>query len=275
MAVTTAGPSVASEAVAPEPRPRPSSWVFQVTALSMLLGGLLGLALQAQRTVRDARLPGNRLGILVPYYLALKDSNRNLEQEVKELRLKTATDESRMAAGDDMTTTLQKRLQDLQKLSGETALHGPGLEITLHDSSQHLPTGPDYNPEAGLIHDQDLAAFLNELKAAGAEAIAISGADRTHPERVISNSAARCAGASIRVNDALLSGPFTIWAIGNPANLANALQMSGGLVDKLQLEPLGMIEIKQRPDIKIPAYTGSIKYEYAKPLGASKPIGPQ
>jgi uncharacterized protein YlxW (UPF0749 family) len=274
MAVTTAGPPVAAESVAPEPRPRSSSWVIQVTALSMVLGGFLGLALQAQRSIREARLPGNRFGTLVPYYEALKDSNQKLQQEVQELRQKTATYESRMAEGLHVGATLQKKLQDLQMQSGLTALHGPGLVITLRDTPKQIPKGPDYNPEAGLIHDQDLASIMNELKAAGAEAIAISGADRSHPQRITTNSAARCAGASIRVNDALLSGPFTVWAIGNAADLENALRMPGGLLEKLQLEPLGMVEIKQQADIKIPAYTGSIKYEYAKPLGSSKPVDP-
>src|SRR5437762_9455759 len=123
MAVTTAGPSVASEAVAPEPRPRPSSWVIQVTALSMVLGGFLGLALQAQRSIREAHLPGNRYGTLVPYYEALQKANQNLQQEIKELRQKTATYESRMAEGSNMSATLQQKLQELRILSGLTPLH--------------------------------------------------------------------------------------------------------------------------------------------------------
>jgi uncharacterized protein YlxW (UPF0749 family) len=273
MAVTTAGPSVATDAVAPEPRPRPSSWVLQVTALSLVLGGFLGVALQAQRSIRAAQLPGNRFSTLVPYYEALKDSNQNLQQEVKELRLKTSSDEARMAAHSDMATTLQKKMQDLQMLAGLTAVHGPGLVITLRDTPRHIPK--DVDPQYGLIHDQDLAAMLNELKAAGAEALAISGADRSAPQRVILNSAARCAGASIRVNDALLSGPFYIWAIGNAANMESALKMPGGLIDKLSLEPLDMIAIERRSDIKIPEFTGSIKYDYAKPLGTAKPMDPQ
>ena len=271
MAVTTAGPSVAADA--PAPRPRSSSWVLQVTALSLVLGGFLGVALQAQRTIREANLPGNRFATLVPYYEALKSSNQNLQTEVKELREKTAGYEAKMAAGSDMATTLQKKLEDLQMVSGLTPVHGPGLVITMRDTTQQIPKGDD--AQAGLIHDQDLAAMLNELKAAGAEALAISGADRSAPQRVIVNSAARCAGASIRVNDALLSGPFTIWAIGNAANLQSALQMPGGLVEKLMLEPLGMISIERRTDIKIPAFSGSIKYDYAKPLGTSKPMDPQ
>jgi len=274
MAVTTAGPSVVSETVAPELRRRPSLWVFQVTALSLVLGGFLGLALQAQRSIREAHLPGYRFGTLVPYYEALQKSNRDLHQEVTELRQKTATYESRMAAGSNMSATLQQKLQELRILSGLTPLHGPGLVITLRDTPRQIPKGPEYDPQAGLIHDQDLAAIMNELKAAGAEAIAISGADRSRPQRVIQNSAARCAGASIRVNDALLSGPFTIWAIGDPPNMENALRMQGGLLEKLQLEPLAMVEIKQRPDISVPAYTGGTSFHHAKIVGAAKPLDP-
>jgi uncharacterized protein YlxW (UPF0749 family) len=251
-------------------------WVFQVTALSLVLGGFLGLALQAQRSIRESHLPGYRFGTLVPYYEALQKSNRNLQQEVTELRQKTANYESRMAAGDNMSATLQQKLQELRILSGLTPLHGPGLVITLRDTphQNQIPKGPDYNPEAGLIHDQDLAAIMNELKAAGAEAIAISGADRSRPQRVIQNSAARCAGASIRVNDALLSGPFTISAIGDAANMESALRMPGGLLERLQLEPLGMVEINQRPDISVPAYTGSTSFHHAKIVSAAKPIDP-
>jgi uncharacterized protein YlxW (UPF0749 family) len=273
MAVTTAGPSVATDAVAPEPRPRSPSWVVQVTALSLILGCFLGLALQAQRSIREERLPASRFSTIVPYYEALKDANQSLQQEVKELRQKTVKYETQMAAGSNMASTLSKNLQDLRMLAGLTAVHGPGLVIKLRDTPKHIPEGVD--AQLGLIHDQDLAAILNELKADGAEALAIAGADLDSPQRIIMTSAPRCAGASVRVNDALLSGPFTIWAIGNPANLESALRMSGGLIEKLSLEPLGMITISRRPDIKIPAYSSSIKYEYAKPLGTAKPIGPQ
>jgi uncharacterized protein YlxW (UPF0749 family) len=275
MAVTTAGPSVATDAVAPEPRPRSASWVVQVTALSLVLGCFLGLALRAQRTIREARLPATRYSTLVPYYEALKDANQNLQQEVRELRQKMANYETRMAAGSNIEETLKKKLHDLEMLSGLVPVEGPGLVITLQDSPKQIPEGmrpEDVPKDAMLIHDKDLALMLNELKAAGAEALAISGADRSRPQRVILNSAPRCSGAPVRVNDALFSGPFTIWAIGNPVELENALRMPGGLIDNLQLEVLDMIKIQQRSLIKIPAYSSSIKYEYARPVAAPKPI---
>src|SRR5207248_1882130 len=109
---------------------------------------------------------------------------------------------------------------------------------------------------------------------AGAEAMAIAGVDG-RPQRIILNSAPRCAGPIIRVNDASLSGPFTIWAIGDPASLESALKIQGGVIQSLALDSMGMIDIKQQKEIKLPRYSGSLKYLHAKPLGASKPIEAQ
>jgi uncharacterized protein YlxW (UPF0749 family) len=263
---------VTTEAVAPEPRPRSSSWVFQVTTLSLVLGCFLGVALQAQRALRAAGLPGNRYAVLVPYYLALKDSNQNLQQQVDVLRQKTIAYQSQMAAGSDMTRAMKQEMENLQMLAGLTPVHGPGLVITLRDTKQTIP--PEFPPESGMVHDQDLAMVLNELKAAGAEALAIAGVDG-RAQRIILNTAPRCAGPIVRVNDAPLSQPFTIWAIGDPSSLESALRMTGGLVEKLFPPILGMIEIKRQADIKLPRFSSSIHYTYAKPLGSTKPIGAQ
>jgi uncharacterized protein YlxW (UPF0749 family) len=268
MAVTTAGPSVTADSVAPEPQPRRSSWVWQVTALSLLLGCLLGLALQAQRALKESGLPGNRFSVLVPYYNALKQSNQDLQQEVNELRQKNMQYQAQMAKGVNMEKTLSRELEDLQRLAGLTPVQGPGLEITLRDTPLTIP--PGFDPELGLIHDRDLALFINELKAAGAEATAVAGADG-RPQRIILNSAPRCAGPITRVNDAPLAEPYKIWAIGDPASLESALMMKGGIVDFLQLKTLDMIEIKRSTDIKLPGYAGSIKFAYAKPLKPPRP----
>jgi uncharacterized protein YlxW (UPF0749 family) len=281
MAVTTAGPTVATDAAGTELRPRSSAWVVQVTALSLLLGCFLGLALQAQKSIRAAQLPASRFGTLVPFYEALKDSNQNLQQEVKDLRQKIFSYETRMAAGSDMEQTLQKKLAELQMLSGLTAVEGPGLVIRLRDAPKHVVeevierartgAGGMFAQENLIIHDTDLGAVLSELKAAGAEALAISGVDTTRPQRIVANSTPRCSGPNIRVNDALISGPYTIWAIGNPAELEGALRIPEGLIDKMGLSALEMITIEKREMIKIPAYSSSIKFTYAKPAAAAKP----
>jgi uncharacterized protein YlxW (UPF0749 family) len=264
MAVTTAGSSVTTDPEAPEPRPRSSSWVIQVTALSLLLGCFLGVALQAQRALRDAGLPSARYAILMPYFNTLKDANAKLQQELTKEREKTSSIQAQMAQGIDMTAAMKKDLQNLQMQAGQAAVHGPGLIITLRDRKELPPDADPAAADAALIHDQDLALVLNELKASGAEAIAVAGNDGP-PQRIILNSAPRCAGPIIQVNGTPLAGPYTIWVIGDPRTLESAMKLPGGVVDKLQLSTLGMIEFKQAADIKIPAYSGSISFKYAKP----------
>ena len=269
MAVTTAGSSVATDAAAPEPRPRSSSWVIQVTALSLLLGCFLGVALQAQRAMKAAGLPGARYAILMPYFQTLKDTNANLQQEVSKLQERISSYQAEMAAGSDTARSLRKDLQNLQMQAGLAAVHGPGLVITLRDRKEIPPDADPTAADAALIHDQDLALVLNELKASGAEAIAVAGNDGP-PQRIILNSAPRCAGPIIQVNGTPLAGPYTIWVIGDQATLEGAMKLPNGVVDKLQLSMLGMIEFKRAPDVRVPAYTGSISFRYAKPTDESK-----
>ena len=205
-----------------------------------------------------------------------RDANQNLQQQVEALRQKTTTYQTQMAAGTDMTRAMKREMEDLRMLAGLTPVHGPGLVVSLHDFTGTIPEtlkekmGAEVQ-QLGLIHDTDLAAIINELKAAGAEALAIAGVDG-RPQRLVASSAPRCAGPIIRVNDASLSGPFTIWAIGDPKSLESALKLQGGVVQNLQLDQLQMIEFKQQTDIKLPRYSGSIQHEYAKSVGASKPI---
>ena len=64
-----------------------------------------------------------------------------------------------------------------------------------------------------IIHDDDLLRVINELRAAGAEAIAING------ERIVAMSEIRCAGPTLSVNNNRSAPPYEIKAIGNPNNL--------------------------------------------------------
>jgi uncharacterized protein YlxW (UPF0749 family) len=200
MAVTTAGSSAPSEPSASESaeaRSSPSSWVVQVTTLSLILGCFLGLALQAQRSIREASLPANRFEQLARHYTALKQSNENLQQEMKELRHQILTYEKRMTESKDVTTALRKQFERLQIMAGVTPVEGPGLVITLKDAPPHIREKAQQQDVDAIrqlvIHDADLLIVLNELKAAGAEAIAISGADKTRPQRIVASSAPRCA----------------------------------------------------------------------------------
>lgn len=103
-----------------------------------------------------------------------------------------------------------------QKMNSHlTALKGPGITVTLEDSDRELDEGED--PNNLIIHDLDVLNILNDLRRAGAEALAING------QRVTSQTQIQCAGATITVNDVTYGQPFVIEAIGNPDTLNAAI----------------------------------------------------
>lgn len=106
---------------------------------------------------------------------------------------------------------LSAEVQNLKKNSHLTALKGPGIVVTLEDSERELEEGED--PNNLIIHDLDVLNILNDLRRAGAEAIAING------QRVTSQTQIQCAGATITVNDVTYGQPFIIEAVGNPDTL--------------------------------------------------------
>lgn len=107
---------------------------------------------------------------------------------------------------------LQKQT-DLDVLtSAAVAVTGPGIVLTLDDG----PTGNE--DDNARVQDVDLQRAVNELWAAGAEAISINN------NRIGPTSAIRGAGGAILVNLVALTPPYRIEAIG----ATNTLQVSFG-----------------------------------------------
>ena len=91
-------------------------------------------------------------------------------------------------------------------------MQGPGIVIEIRDSMRSLPAGAD--PNDVLVHYTDLQSVVNELWAAGAEAVAVNG------ERFTVRSSIRCIGTTVLVSGRLMAPPFRIQAIGDPGRLA-------------------------------------------------------
>lgn len=150
------------------------------------------------------------------------------------------------------------RESELTKMgAGVVALQGPGIIVTIDDSKR--PSKPGENPNLYLIHDDDILKVINELWAAGAEAISIN------EQRLIASSEIRCAGPTLSVNNTRYSPPYDIRAIGDPATLENALKMRGGVVETLQFWGI-QVTIKTLEDVLVPAYKGTFRFDFAKPV---------
>lgn len=166
---------------------------------------------------------------------------------------------------------LQARLNRAEVLAGLTAVEGPGVLVVLRNSPKTPPRGVDRN--AFKIHEQDVNAILNALRAGGAEALAIVGKDGA-PERVLLNTAALDHPTGILVNGVAVQQPFRILAIGDMQALRNELMRPGGVVKKAGLDQLQMIEIQANVRLTIPAARIAPELRYARASDGSAAATP-
>jgi len=218
------------------------SWQWGIGLVAAVLGLLIVLQLRTELKIR-AKLPTRQVN--------------ELAQILKNQQMRLAKYESEIA-------TLRRQVSDydrdreilrLKMAAGLTPLEGPGIRITLSDSEKKLKEYED--PVFYIVHYDQLELLINELWAAGAEAIAVNN------YRLGSTTGFSCAGTTILVDTRRLAPPYIIEAIGDPANLKNALLMPGGFVEQqiLSFNLKFIIETVDR--LWLPAYKGSILFEHA------------
>lgn len=178
-----------------------------------------------------------------------------LARELAQLR--TRADRLRATRGGRALTDAQREIDRLSLLAGTTAVHGTGLSVTLSDSPlARSNDSPDY-----VIQDVDLQLVVNELWAAGAEAIAVNG------QRLVATSAIRTAGVAVLVNYKVLASPYRVEAVGDSATLLDRFEQSEvaqRFHNWTSVYKLGFA-VKQSGSIQIPAFQGGLRFRYAHP----------
>ncbi len=213
-----------------------------------LVCAVLGFMLALQfRTTQDIKSS-------VPFQ-RVEDLSQRLSQTEKErdILLKQLY-ELRKNPGLESAT---KEGENIRMGAGVVALEGSGLVITVDDSKRLSKAGD--NPNLYLIHDEDILKLINELWAAGAEAISIN------EQRLIATSEIRCAGPTLSVNNTRYSPPYEIKVIGESQTLENALKMRGGVIETLQFWGI-QVTVKKQEIVPVPAYKGTFRFEYGKPV---------
>lgn len=218
-----------------------------VAVVCVILGILLALQFRVQQDITKS-LPLQRSEELTQMVNDLQTERDKLRAEVTDLRNSLA----KLSSGSSGDELNRVRVQ-----AGLTDMVGPGIVMTMNDSQK--PNTGNQDPNLFLIHDDDVLKVVNELKAAGAEAISING------QRLIGTTEIRCAGPTISINHTLTAPPLEIRAIGDPATLENALRMRGGVIEDLSLWGIE-ISLRRDQQVQVPAYTGSLQFNYAKPV---------
>jgi uncharacterized protein YlxW (UPF0749 family) len=243
----------AAEAAEPR-RPAWENWVWQVTALSAALGLMLALAIRTTNRIHALGLPSNRHGVSAAILTRYQEQNSKLQQETAALRKQVEEFRRNQATGQSSSELLQTRLTEYRALLGFAPVQGPGLRIRLqHSTLERLP-GTDESDYQ--VIDQDLTGIVNELWAAGAEAVAVAGSDGQEFERFTLRTTVRTVGASVEVNGRVLSAPYTVLAVGNSKDLRAALEMPEGIVKTRGLDVLKMIVVEEAPKVVLPAFRG-------------------
>ncbi len=176
-----------------------------------------------------------------------------LEREIGEMQQRLVEYERATAEGRTLTAAMSKELESLRVLAGLKPMKGPGIIVRLEDAKSN-PAGSS----PVVVTFQDLVSVINELWAAGAEAVAVNG------QRVAATTGFAQVGGTVLVDLARITGPFTIVALGDPAALEGALNIRGGMVEGLRALGMG-ITISRQGDLTVPAHRGVLKFEHSKP----------
>jgi uncharacterized protein YlxW (UPF0749 family) len=160
--------------------------------------------------------------------------NNQLRAEVSTLQSQLAQVQSAVQRGDTSTSQIRSDLSHIQGWSGTVPVSGQGVLVTV----------------AGSLPPSSVAQLVNELRNAGAEAIAVSGV-RVVPGVVVTGDLGH-----LTVGGTPVTGPLELQAIGQPETLAGSLSRAGGIIAQLTSQfPSVTIRVDPVDLVQIPATT--------------------
>jgi uncharacterized protein YlxW (UPF0749 family) len=195
--------------------PRVTRAQLVVALLLFVLG--LGLAIQVSSTSENSALRGARQEDLVRILDELDDRTQRLEDEKARLEKQRSELESSSDQAEEARKQTQEKERQLGILAGTVAAEGPGITLTVGDAT-------------GAVESDMLLDAIQELRAAGAEAIQVNGV------RVVADSYFTGSGDDMRIDGTKVAAPYVFKVIGKPEDLEPALNIPGGVVQTLEKE---------------------------------------
>lgn len=220
------------------------------TGPHLLVGGLIGVlafAITVQIGQDDAADFTSVRGVeLVELLKSIDAANERLGTQIEDLT--STRDDLRTSSqrSEDAEQQARERAEQLAILAGSAGATGPGVTVTIED------------PDASVSSSQLLDA-VQELRDAGAEAIAINGT-----ARVVAQTYFLDQEGSVRVGGTEVTRPFVIEAIGDPDTMAEAVRFRGGLIDRVE-NVGGRATVVEREKVTITALADVKGPEYARP----------
>ncbi|MFJ3307891.1 DUF881 domain-containing protein [Streptomyces sp. NPDC086549] len=225
-------------------------WPLRVTRAQLIVALLLfglgfGLAVQvASNSDSDSALRGARQEDLVRILDELDDRTQRLEDEKQGLeKQRSELQSSSDQAAEARKQTAEKERQ-LGILAGTVAAQGPGITMTVEDTK-------------GAVQADMLLDAIQELRAAGAEAIEVNGV------RVVASTYLTDSGKSVSVDGNKINAPYRFKVIGKPQDLEPALNIPGGVVQTLEKEQ-ATVTVERSSKIVVEALRAAKRPDYAR-----------
>jgi uncharacterized protein YlxW (UPF0749 family) len=194
-----------------------------VSLIAIALGFLVVVQLRSQAAVARtlAAQDDTSVALLIN---DLNRANNQLLQQGAALAQQEAQLRETLTAGGADAQAIQKELATLREINGALPVHGPGLQIRIQ----------------GTIMDFELQDALNNLRNAGAEAIALNG------QRIISSTPVQSRGDRLLINGQAVSSPLSLLVIGDPELLGPAADLSAS-----SLQTRVQVQIQRQTELAI------------------------
>jgi uncharacterized protein YlxW (UPF0749 family) len=217
---------------------RPRSQIT-IAVVALILGMLVVIQLRSQASSSGlAQLSSQDLTILVAN---LNARNDQLRREASSLEVELATLTTNQSRGDVSIDEISADLERVRAYAGLDPVGGPGVMISIR----------------GPIDGSGVEELINELRNAGAEAIATGGV------RVVAGVVVTGAPGDAHVDSVALGEAFELLAIGAPDKLTGSLTRSGGVIAQLAatqeavvvtVTPVDRLELPATTRILVPAH---------------------
>jgi uncharacterized protein YlxW (UPF0749 family) len=227
----------------------PSRTPVAARALVALSIGVIGFLVAAQlgTTRRGTEtLAAESESDLTRIFSSLNEESAALRDEISQLRLELAALQSSAERDRLARDAAQRQLTDLQILAGVVPARGPGVAVRIADPN-------------GVFEFELLLDLVQELRDAGAEAIAVNG------RRVGGTTAFSTRGKAVTVDGQEVAQPYEVLAIGDPATMEVGLKIPGGAIDTLDALDGTKVGVERRSDVRVPALEHPPDFKSARP----------
>lgn len=225
---------------------RPGRRQLVVAVLLAVLG--FAFVVQVRDTQADDAYAGLRESELIQVFEGLTGTAERARREVERLEQRRDDLQDENSARSVALDEAERRLRTLNIIAGLVPVSGPGLRITITET-----TGP--------VSVGSLLDTVQEFRTAGAEAMEFDDSYRLGAQ-----SSFEDAVGGIELDGNLLESPYVIDVIGDPQVLRTALTFSTGPLETLEGFDGATVSFEELDSVEIKSVRAPVRPQEAEPV---------